>query len=231
MGRFYVAGSFADEIIVERDKNLIEKRPGGPAHFISGVLGELGEDYEVASGKKGICEIHLGKEGEIGRVSDYAKVALSNISAQVVIASSSGGELELDSLKGDFSEIYVNAKGFVHDPENFGGKRKWELKNVEKVAVLHASASELDYVPGELLSHLKSNGVIIVSRKDGSVLLSDRGTETEYRVSGFPLSCRRGLREALFAAFSCEYAKIRDAKRAMEFAVEYSKEFLARGQE
>ncbi|MBN2122506.1 hypothetical protein JW721_05650 [Candidatus Micrarchaeota archaeon] len=88
MGRFYVAGCFADEIIVEKDRNTIQKKEGGPAGFITRVLGELGEDYEVASGKRAICEIHVCREGEIGRVSEQARISPSPISAQVVLASS-----------------------------------------------------------------------------------------------------------------------------------------------
>jgi hypothetical protein len=231
MGRFYVAGSFADEIIVEKDRNLIEKRPGGPAGFITRVLGELGEEYEVASGKRAICEIHVCSKGEIGRVSEHARVSPSPISAQVVLASSIEGEVKLDKLKGDFSEIYVDAQGFVRTPGKFGAKRAWKIRKVEKVRVLKASASELEYIPKKLLSHVRANGVLILLEEDGSFLLSDRGAETKYRISDGPLPYKRGMRDALFAAFSTEYAKTQDAKGAMEFAVHYSRKFIVRTRE
>lgn len=231
MGRFYVAGSFADEIVVEKDKNTIGKYAGGPAGFISAVLGELGEEYEVASGKRAICEIHVCSKGEIGRVSEHTRVSPSSISAQIVLASSIEGELELDKLKGDFSEIYVDAQGFVRTPGKFGDKSKWKMRKVEKVKVLKASASELDYIPGKLLSHVRANGVLILSNEDGSFLLFDKGMGSEYRISEGPLSYKRGMRDSLFAAFSCEYAKTKDAKKAMEFAVHYARKFVVRAQE
>jgi hypothetical protein len=231
MGRFYIAGCFADELIVEREKNRIEKRAGGPAHFISGVLGELGDEFEVAPGKRAICEIHVGREGEIGRVSEHVKMSPSPISAQVVLASPIEGEMDLDGIKGDFSEIYADAQGFVRAPGEFGGKRKWELKNFEKVKVLKASSSELNYIPPELLSHVRGNGVLILSKDNGELTLSEKGVETKYRISDGPISYKPGLRDAFFAAFSSEYAKTRDARRAMEFAVHYARKFVVRARE
>ncbi len=228
MGRFYVAGCFADEIIVEKDRNTIHKRAGGPAGFITRVLGELGEDYETASGKKAICEIHVCSKGEIGRVSERARLSPPTISAQIVLASSIEGEVELDKFRGDYSEIYADAQGFVRIPGNFGGKREWKLRKVEKVRVLKASVSELDYIPEKLLSHIRINGVLILSREDGSFLLIEKGAETGYRISDGPISYKPGLRDALFAAFSSEYAKSKDAKKAMEFAVHYARKFIVR---
>ena len=53
MAKFFVAGCFADNLVVDKDRDIIEKKEGGPAYFIKKVFDELGEDYELAKSKKG----------------------------------------------------------------------------------------------------------------------------------------------------------------------------------
>jgi hypothetical protein len=228
MARFYVAGCFTDNIIVGKDRNVIEKKRGGPAQFITDVLTELGDEYDVAKGKRGICEIHVKNGEELGRVVSSNKVSLSKVSADVVLASSISGEIPLDKMKGDFGEVYVDAQGFVRDPDNFGGRRKWELAEVGKVKVLKTKSREMEYIPENLVSHIRKNGVLILKKEDGGYTLIENGQESEYRISNGPLPYTLGLRDTLFAAFSSEYAKNRDAKKAMEFAVHYARKYIVR---
>lgn len=225
MAKFYVAGTFTDNIIV--GKSGVEKKAGGPAQFITDVLEELGEEFEVAKGKRGICEIHVRNGEEAGRVVSPHKVSIPSVSAEVVLVSSVSGEVPVDCIKGEFGSIYLDAQGFVRDPANFGGKKNWGMRNVEKVKVLKATPHELQYLPEGLVSHVRKNGVLILGKTGGSFVLSEGGSEETFRITEGPLPYKMGLRDTLFAAFSAEYAKSSDARGAMEFAVGYSRKFLA----
>jgi hypothetical protein len=228
MVKFYVAGCFTDNIMVGARRNQVEKRAGGPAQFITDVLSDLGHEYEVAKGKRGICEIHVKNGEETGRVVTSNKVTLSPIKADVVIASSVAGEIPLEKLRGEYPEIHLDAQGFVRDPENFGGRKRFGIAEVGKIRVLKASSQEMQYLPENLLSHVRKNGVLIVGRGDGAFVLSEGGEDSEYRINDGPLPYKTGLRDTLFAAFSAKYAETRDAKKAMEFAVHYARKYLVK---
>ena len=231
MCRFYIAGCFADNIIIDRDRDEIEMREGGPAHYIKKVFDEFGEEYEVAKSKKGIMEIHIQGGEEAGRFPLACKMPNSPISSEIVLAYPILGEVCLDRLKGDFKQIYADSRGFVRDPEKFGGKRNWIVKNVEKVKVLKTTHVEIEYVPENLLSHIKKNGVLVVYKENGNVGVTEKGEEQEYSMEKCSASDSIGCRETFFAAFSHEYAKGGDAKKAAEFAVEYIKKFRAKKEE
>ncbi|MBD3397928.1 hypothetical protein GF412_02120 [Candidatus Micrarchaeota archaeon] len=231
MAKFFVAGCFADHIVIDRDKDSIEKREGGPAYFIKNALEELGEEYELAKSKRGIVEIHIEGGREKGRFPLACKITHAPVKSDVVLAYSVSNELCLDKLKGDFSEIYVDSRGFVCDPENFGGKKNWCLKNFEKVRVLKTTPLEMQYVPEGLLSHVRKNGVLVVFKEDGKISAVEGGNEYEYFLED-PSACESiGARETFFAAFSSEYHKTRDCGKAMEFAVDYCRGFLKKKSE
>lgn len=227
MAKFYVAGCFTDDIVVNADRNTIEKRNGGPALYLKKALEKMGETPDVAEGKKGIVEIHFKDGEEIGRVSSACRVNLAPIASSIVLVSAIGNEVNLDKLKGDFREIHVDAKGFVRDPEHFGGRRNWALKNVEKVKVLKTTQLDMQYLPENLVSHLRKNGVMLVAKTGGKFTLIDRGAETDYELGYVPTSDTVGSGATLLASFSAEYSRGKDAKKAMEGAVKAVKEFLA----
>lgn len=231
MAKFFVAGCFADNIVINRDNDSIEKKEGGPAHFIKNTLEELGDEYELAKSKRGIIEIHIEEGKEKGRFPLACKMTHAPVKSDVVLAYPVSNEVCLDKLKGDFSEIYVDSRGFVRDPENFGGKRNWSLKNFEKVKVLKTTTLEMQYLPENLLSHVKKNGVLVVFKGDGKISALEGGNEYEYFLEE-PAVCNAiGARETFFAAFSSEYHKTRDSGKAMEFAVDYCRKFLKRNAE
>jgi hypothetical protein len=226
MARFFIAGCFADNIVINRDTESIEKMEGGPAHFIKNTLEELGEEYELAKSKRGIIEIHIEGGREKGRFPLACKITHAPIQSDVVLAYPVSNEICMDKLKGNFSEIYVDSRGFVRDPENFGGKKNWCLKNVEKVKVLKTTTLEMQYLPENLLSHVKKNGVLVIFREDGSISALESGNEYEYFLED-PAVCNAiGARETFFAAFSSEYHKTKDSRKAMEFSVDYCRKFL-----
>ena len=230
MCKFYIAGCFADNIIINRDKDEIEMREGGPAHYIKNAFDELGEEYEIAKGKKGIMEIHIQNGEEAGRFPLACRMPNSPISSEIVLAYPILGEVSLDRLKGEFKHIYADSRGFVRDPENFGGKRNWVVKNVERVKVLKTTPVEMKYVPENLLSHVRKNGVLLVY-KGGKVSVTENGNEVEYAAEKCEASESIGCRETFFAAFSSEYSKSNDAKKAVEFAIEYIKKFRTKKKE
>lgn len=226
MAKFFVAGCFADNIVMDRDNDSIEKTEGGPAYFIKNAFDELGEEYELAKSKRGIIEIHIEGGKEKGRFPLACKMTHAPIKSDVVLAYPVSGEVALDKLKGDFSEIYVDSRGFVRDPENFGGKRNWSPKNFEKVKLLKTTPLEMQYLPEGLISHVKKNGVLVVFKGDGKISALESGKEHEYFLEE-PAVCNAiGARETFFAAFSSEYHKTRDSGKALEFAVEHCRNFL-----
>ncbi len=226
MAKFYVAGCFTDDIVVDRDRNSIEKKAGGPAHYVKRVFDMVGEDYEIAEGKKGIVEIHFEKGQELGRVPAACRLASAPITSSIVLVSSIANEINIDKLKGSFKELYVDARGFVRDPEHFGGKRKWELKNVDKITVLKTSQLDMHYLPENLLAHLRKNGVIIVGKSGGRYTLIDHGVETEYELGDVNVPQKIGAGTTMLAAFATVYAHDRNAKEAMKSAIEHMREFL-----
>ena|GEM_PF-1153922 len=231
MAKFFIAGCFADNLVMDRDNNTIEKKEGGPAHFIKNVFDELGEDYELAKSKRGIVEIHIENGEEKGRFPLACKITHAPITSNVVLAYAVSNEICIDKLKGDFSEIYVDSRGFVRDPDNFGGKKDWCVKNVEKVKVLKTTPLEMQYIPENLLSHIKKNGVLVVFKGEEKISVTESGNEHEYLLED-PATCASiGARETFFAAFSSEYSKSRDSKKAMDFAVGHCKKFLEKDDE
>ena len=228
MGKFYVAGCFADSIIVDRDQDRIEKKEGGPAYFIKNVLEDLGEGYSLAKAKKGIIEVHIQGGKEVGRFPRTSSISTSTpITSPIVLAYSISDEVCLDKLKGDFEEIYADSRGFVRDPENFGKKREWKLNSFEKIKVLKTTPLEMEYLPGPLLSHIRRNGVLVVMKDEGKVEIVEKGKPREYSLGDFPASEAFGMREVFFAAFSSEYSRSRDAGKAAEFAIGYSLKYIS----
>lgn len=227
MAKFYVAGCFTDDIVVDRDRNSIEKRAGGPAHYVKQVFDKVGEDYEVAEGKKGIVEIHFEKGEELGRVPAACKISSAPITSSIVLVSSIANEINVDKLKGSFSEIYVDARGFVRDPEHFGGKRKWDVKAVDKIKVLKTSQLDMQYLPEKLVSHLRKSGIIIIGKSGGRYTLIDRGVESEYELGEVNVPLKVGAGTTMLAAFATAYSQKKDAKKAMEFAISHMREFLS----
>ena len=226
MAKFYIAGCFADNIIVDKDANKIEKQVGGPAHFIKNVLDQLGEEYEVAKGKRGIVEIHVQNGKEIGRFPRACKVSYTPITSQIVLAYAVSNELCLDSLKGKYEEIYMDAKGFVRNPEKFGERRECWIKNVEKVMVLKTTRSGIEYLPKNLLSHIFEKGVLIITEPK-LVTIVEGGAETKIEVDEVSAPASIGTEETFFAAFSSEYSKKKDAKKAAEFAIAHTRNFIS----
>lgn len=227
MTKFYVAGCFADSIVVNRDKNTIEKQSGGPAHFMKKVLDDLEEDYEVAKGKKGVSELHIEGGEEVGRLVNACKVSSAPITSSIVLVSSIANEIQVDKLKGEFEQIHVNTEGFVHDSQNFGSKKNWSVDKVDKIRVVLTTQHEMQYLPENLLSHVRNNGIFIVCKSEGKVTLVDKGEETDFDCGGHPPAECLGVRDVFLTAFSSEYFKSSDAKKAMGFAIEYSKGFLS----
>ncbi len=228
MEKFYVAGCFADSIIVDRDQDRIEKKEGGPAYFIKNVLEDLGEGYSLAKAKKGIIEVHIQGGKEVGRFPRTSSISTSTpITSPIILAYSISGEICLDRLKGNFEEIYADSRGFVRDPENFGKKREWKLNSFEKIKVLKTTPAEMEYLPAPLLSHIRKNGVLVVMKDEGKVEVVEQGETKEYSLGDFPASESFGMREVFFAAFSSEYSRSRNAGKAAEFAIEYSLKYLA----
>ncbi len=227
MAKFYIAGCFADNIIVDNDKDRIEKRAGGPAYFIKNTLDALGENYEVAKGKRGIVEIHVHGKKEIGRFPRACKLSFAPITSKIVLAYAISNELCLDSLKGNYEEIYMDAKGFVRDPEKFGKQRKCGIKNVERVKVLKATPSEIEFLPENLLSQVRENGILLVT-EPSCVTLIERGDESRFIVKEVSAPQSVGMEETFFAAFSSEYSKNKEAKKAVEFAIAHAREFTSR---
>ena len=231
MAKFFIAGCFADNIVMDRDRDTIEKKEGGPAYFIKNVFDELGDEYELAKSKRGIIEIHIEDGKEKGRFPLACKVTHTPITSKVVLAYAVSNEVCIDKLKGDFNEIYVDSRGFVRDPDNFGGKKDWCVKNVEKVKVLKTTPLEMQYVPENLLSHIRKNGVLVVFKDEGKISVTEGGNEHEYLLET-PSTCASiGARETFFAAFSSEYSKNRDPKKAMDFAVGHCKKFMEKDEE
>ncbi len=231
MAKFFIAGCFADNLIMDKDDNTIEKKDGGPAYFIKNVFDEIGEDYELAKSKKGIIEIHIENMEETGRFPLACKMTHTPITSNVVLAYAVSNEVCIDKLKGDFSEIYVDSRGFVRDPKTFGGKKNWCVKNVEKIKVLKTTPLEMQYVPENLLSHIKKNGVLVVIKGEGKISVTEGGNEHEYFLED-PSACASiGARETFFAAFASEYSKNRDPKKAMDFAVGHCKKFMKKDDE
>lgn len=225
MAKFYVAGCFADNIIVDKDADRIEKEDGGPAHFITTTLDKLEEEYEVAKGKRGIVEIHVQNGKEIGRFPRACKLSHAPITSEIVLAYAISNELCLDNLKGEYKEIYMDAKGFVRDPERFGEHRECWIKNVERVKVLKTTREEIEYLPENLLAHVRERGVLLVTEPN-TITIVERGSETRIEVNKPGARDAIGLEETFFAAFSSEYSKSRNAKTSVELAISHARDFI-----
>ena len=226
MAKFYIAGCFADNIIVNNDTDTLEKQEGGPAHFIKNTLDLLGDEYEVAKGKRGIVEIHVKDGKEIGRFPRACKITPTPITSSIVLAYSVSNELCLANLKGEYEEIYMDAKGFVRDPEKFGARRNCSVKNVEKVKVLKTTRSGIEYLPENLLSHVQEKGILLVTEPKLLTVI-EGGTETKFEVNEISAPASIGMEETFFAAFSSEYSKTKDAKKAVEFAIAHARNFIS----
>jgi len=225
MAKFYIAGCFADNIIVDKDADKIEKEDGGPAHFITAALDKLEEEYEVAKGKKGIVEIHVQNGKEIGRFPLACKLSHAPITSEIVLAYAISNELCLDNLKGDYKEIYMDARGFIRDPEKFGERKECWIKNVDRVKVLKTTRSGIDYLPENLLAHVRDNGVLLITEPK-LVTILEKGSETKIEVNAISAREAIGLEETFFAAFSAHYSKTKDAKASVESAIAHARDFI-----
>ncbi len=225
MAKFYIAGCFADNIIVDKDADKIEKEDGGPAHFITTALDKLEEEYEVAKGKRGIVEIHVQNGKETGRFPLACKLSHAPITSEIVLAYAISNELSLDNLKGGYKEIYMDGKGFVRDPENFGERRECGIKNVDRVKVLKTTRCGMEFLPENLLAHVREKGVLIITEPK-LVTILEKGSETKIEVNAIGARDAIGLEETFFAAFSSHYSKTKDAKTSVESAIVHARDFM-----
>ena len=120
--KFSVVSSYATDILVNAQGEIISKQDGGPALYVMRALEECNVKADIISGKKIIVEILLKDSQEFGRVPVLPQKNRVNTNALKpwTIISTVCNEWVLSAPLPD--KLMVDLQGFVRDGSNFGKK-------------------------------------------------------------------------------------------------------------
>lgn len=214
-----VISSFAEDRLIR--ENGVEVRLGGPALFIKRFLEREGFSFNLVTGTKGVVEIDMRGNAEVGRIKDVAvaKEVPSKTEGLVLYSTI----LDEFPLKAIGSMNCVDVQGYVRDKDSFGKKKVFDSEELLRFDVVKGTRKEISFIPEKLL---RKDCVVV--RTDGSngFEISFNGEKRMFSVEKVECPETIGAGDTFFAAFCTKYFKTKDIDLSAEYAAEKAKAFL-----
>lgn len=214
-----IISSFAQDILIKDDG--IEKNEGGPALFITNFLRKKGIEYDLVTGKKGIVEIDMRENREVGKINNMQKfLAIPTSVNGLVIYSSLLDEFPLRRI-GDVN--CVDVQGYVRDKNVFGGKKYFDDESLKGFDIVKGTKEEISFINEDILKTIKL--VVITSGSKGFDIISNSEKQS-FDVDKVSSKDTIGAGDTFFVAFCTKYFETKDLKESANYAKDEARNFL-----
>lgn len=164
----------------------VVRLPGGPAHYIGGVLAHLGRSFTLITGEVVEVEVVLGTGGEEYVIPSMPAISLPpRLEGGAIILSPIAGEIEPHWIPPVDGMLVVDLQGFVRHPgvRTDQPGRTYELAELlSRAHVVKASPSELDRLTQKSRQALQHALLIVTHGVAGADICDgDRHTHIEAR--------------------------------------------------
>ncbi len=229
-----VVSSFALDKITYRKSGRVTVKPGGPAFWISRTLQDLGVDFGILTGrKKARVEIIVDESGEYGVIRSIGPIKLyKKWGAELILISTIADEFklsEINNLKGD---IILDVQGYIRCTKSRNTKFLMPKHIVKRVKVLKATAEEYAHLETKFIAMLGDAIILITKGRDGVDIIERRrkySLQTP-RIQLGPVDAI-GAGDVFLAAFTSQFIRGRETRKAAEFATQYTSQFLHKNKE
>ncbi|MCL4353260.1 hypothetical protein M1615_02180 [Patescibacteria group bacterium] len=118
--------SIAEDLLVDQNRQIIDKITGGPLIFLKQVFEEEKLPLTIFFKEKFKIEIVLTTEGEVGKVSETPSITpFPTIENDYTVISTILNEWDLSSISKYKGKIFLDIQGYVRKEGEFGSKKTW----------------------------------------------------------------------------------------------------------
>lgn len=169
MKKLAVVSTKVQDLILDGGGRVVERRAGGPAHFIAQALDSLGVGYELVTGQEMTVELIVTPgQGESGKVIDYdLSQPWPAVKAENILVSTLLREWDVSGLRDYTARVWLDVQGFVRNPAaGFGQKQIWNgIRDINpRLFFLKATESEARFIPKDVLDEQKRERGIIITK-------------------------------------------------------------------
>ncbi len=225
-----VFASFAEDILLDERRNELKRQIGGPAYFIQNALERLGAEFELTASTPAQVELIMTNAGETN-TKLVAKAAAftpryANMACEGALISTTINEIELNGLEYFKGLVFIDAQGYVRNPEDSSRRMLWQEGKNLNVFCLKATESEVKFLPGNLVRKQKKK-LLIISKGGEGLDLYWKG-KLYYLSLPNPVIGRDtiGAGDTLLANFAVRYLHSGDAVMAANLAMDSVRKFL-----
>lgn len=227
----HVFASFAEDILLNEERQELKRQMGGPAFFIQDALGKMGSKFELTSSTPAQVELVMTNAGET-HTKLVAKAAaftprFADLSGKGVLISTTINEINLQGLEKFPGPAFIDVQGYVRYPEDSSQKRVWEEGRQLEAFCLKATQVELAFLPPELVERQKQKILVVTKGGEGLDLYF------ENTVQSIPVSKKIagrdtiGAGDTLLANFAARYLQTGNVFGSITFAMSEVADFLA----
>lgn len=220
-----VLSSYARDMLIDEENQLLRVQRGGPALFISQVLDDTNTPYVLKTYQDIEVEIRVTASGEFGRIKKSPISQEPKIQTQNVLVSTLVDEWPL-AYKNFTGNLWIDIQGFVREPQNFGVKKSISLRPSFQPFCIKGTEEEINYLPPAFTKDQKNRLLITTNGSAGSTVFF-KGKKYQFKPDEVIVSRDTlGAGDTFFASFFAEFIKTADPKLSGRFATVTTSNFL-----
>lgn len=227
----HVFASFAEDILLNEERQELKRQMGGPAFFIQNALGKMGSKFELTSSTPAQVELVMTNAGET-HTKLVAKAAaftprFADLSGKGVLISTTINEINLQGIEKFPGPAFIDVQGYVRYPEDSSQKRLWEEGSQLEAFCLKATQAELAFLPPQLIERQKHKILIVTKGSEGLDLYIQNkrhGIPVPNKIAGRDTI---GAGDTLLANFAARYLQTGNPLQSAEYAMNAVVEFLS----
>lgn len=167
-----IVSTYANDILLNNDQEILARQPGGPAMFIENALQNADVPYVLQAGKRVDMEILMVGGEEFGRLPQRPdRLSLDEVNlTEWTIVSTLLNEWDIAAIAKVPARLFIDLHGFVRDGNDFGKKVQWsaDKRFTDTVYCIKGTEEELEYVPDEVREKQKERLLVITKGADGA---------------------------------------------------------------
>lgn len=227
----HVFASFAEDILLNEERQELKRQMGGPAFFIQNALGKMGSKFELISSTPAQVELVMTNAGET-HTKLVAKAAaftprFADLSGKGVLISTTINEINLQGIEKFPGPAFIDVQGYVRYPEDSSQKRLWEKGSRLDTFCLKATQAELAFLPPQLVERQKQKILIVTKGGEGLDLYFEKSVQSipvPKKIAGRDTI---GAGDTLLANFAARYLQTGNVFGSITFAMSEVADFLA----
>jgi hypothetical protein len=182
MRKISVASTYANDILINDQGQVLERRPGGPMYFIRNALEKTSVPFTTFCCEPLDVEILVTSKGEFGKVPGRPiKRHISELGKEkgTVLVSTLLDEWVIDP-ENIPEKLCIDLQGYVRSADNFGKKRAWigSEQFGDKVFCMKGTEEEVNCLPPSVRESQKQRLLIVTKGEKGlDVYCNGRLTE------------------------------------------------------